>query len=1020
MLGPLGNGVVDANEDFIVSWQVNGNSPLIQYQIQLNDGTTGWTITRTFDDPFYGTDYAGNVQMFRANLGTLGSLQNGKSYTMRIKQWWGASDNESVNQQSASSFITRDRPVVTITSPESGENLSSKKVTITADYTQTQEETLNWVRWRIAKMPVDWDYSSEPEEIIEDTGPIYGTAQLQYPFDGIFPGNGYCAQCTVQTQSGMEASSAWTGFTGYDSGQTLDAQISACAGGSGGIRLTLPDATSLKPQFLGEEPEEFDGTISLRTGATRSVSWSGESTAIASKPFNIAWYGSTDIAGTLDFTVLTDGTRRRYASFEAETDMASDGTYTIYGSGTWRTVVCASGSEKLYMALGDAGVAYSQDAKTWTLSTIPSALSGNLSALSLCEGYVSGTGNVFFIASSAVATAAYTEDGVTWTTVTMEKPVKNVFYAGGRFYAAYTDGTLAAAVSPDEWADAVFEGYSGSSAVSGVSFGNGIYVCIREDGTSAYCDSSNGLIWKTTRKISEDEGSATFYGLCFANGKFFARNSGGNFYLSEDAISWGLQTNTVFSGYASGSNTVTNDTFFVVGSANQLLLGTVDGWFQAVATGTTGNWKSGCFDGESFVFVGGGGKAGIFRVCALFTITYNRAQIGSGTIYANNEFSILLDGSKLYTCSDRGKHYAEFAADFQWTNATELQEVEISARQTCSWVFVSDGDLTESERERLLSGWTYTDLNYPAALYASFWNSANGGQYGTSGYNKFAIYRQEGDNESFQHVGDISVEEGNVFIDASAVNGRKYTYYAYGMDDTYSEAAVSEAVHTCGWDWYLMACTQDDAGAYHVQRIYRFSNNVSSGSVTNNAAPSVLQNFTRYPTVQNSPWNYRSGTLTSLIGYTADGKYYDTKELRDEITALTTSDYALFLKNRKGDVIRIAVSSAVEMETMDNAASQAQTVKLPWTEIGDASDAQIVITKNDGAYLQAIPSPVVGGYCDCGGGASRSFAYPLTVLQPSGTTVYDGSEAKKVVITGGGSGGIVAEDDGNGNITIYG
>ena len=271
-------------------------------------------------------------------------------------------------------------------------------------------------------------------------------------------------------------------------------------------------------------------------------------------------------------------------------------------------------------------------------------------------------------------------------------------------------------------------------------------------------------------------------------------------------------------------------------------------------------------------------------------------------------------------------------------------------------MLVSNGNLTENERDELLNGTSYTALNFPTYLYTNFWGTANAGQYGRTGYSKLAIYRQEGEEEAIQHVGDITVDQGNVFVDASAVNGRKYTYYAYGVGESYSAAIVSGQIQTCGWDWHLLACTKDDAGAYHVQKIYRFGKNLSSGSVSNNAVPSVLQNFTRYPVVQNSPWNYRSGMLTSMIGYTENGVYFDNTKLRDEIAALTTSGYALFLKNRKGDVIHIAISGAIEMETMDNSAQQAQTVKLPWVEIADASSAQIIITKNDGAFLQEIPS----------------------------------------------------------------
>ena len=37
MTGALGNGVVDANGNLTVSWQVNGNSPLTAFQIVIYD-----------------------------------------------------------------------------------------------------------------------------------------------------------------------------------------------------------------------------------------------------------------------------------------------------------------------------------------------------------------------------------------------------------------------------------------------------------------------------------------------------------------------------------------------------------------------------------------------------------------------------------------------------------------------------------------------------------------------------------------------------------------------------------------------------------------------------------------------------------------------------------------------------------------------------------------------------------------------------------------------------------------------
>ena len=1011
MLGPLGNGVVDANEDFIISWQVNGNSPMTGYWIFFYGlgGTTAFG--KTLDEPFYGTDYAGNVQMFRVNTGKH-SLQNGQSYTMRIRQYFGYGADDYVDQQSVSSFITRDRPVVTIMHPYNGEFLINRNVTIEAAYSQAQGETLNWVRWRIAKIPEDWDYSSEPTEILEDTGPIYGTAQLQYPFDGIFSGNGYCVQCMVQTQSGMEARSEWSAFHGVEAGIQIEAQITACASGGNGVRLTFPEAVSIPPTRVSDDAKIKDGQLVLDGYSYEpSVDWE---TVNVSYPFNFVWQGSANMGAEYPQFALYDGKQIKFSYADAE----SEGVYTIGGSGTWRTIVCDSRMGNLYMALGDSGVAYSQDAKTWTMATIPSALSGNLSALSLCAGYMQNVGTVFYLASSATTAAAYTKDGVTWTTVTTEKAVRNIFYASYRFFASYVGGGMAqSAYVAAGWDTVSIDGYSGDSEITGVSCNDdmNMCVCVMADGTFAYINYSDAVPkWKSAGKIDESQSGGTVYGLCFGNGVFSVR-IGENAYYSENGKIWngtGYYGNVL----GSGNNVVFGGNVFLCGNGSKLSA-SMDGnkWYETTGS-ANGTWKCGCFDGKKFVFSGTNGKCCIFNTYLPIFIGYSATE--AGRIYAKERFSFLLDGTTMYVCEDRSETLREIPAPMGWDAQSELSQIWLRPHQTCDFVLVSNGTIPESERRDVLR-YGY-DGSFPTYFYADFENGLNGGQFGQTRYDKFAIYRQEGDNESFQHVGDISVEDGNVLIDASAVSGKTYTYHAYGAGTAYSNAIVTDPVHVCGWDWQILACTQDNAGAYHVQKIFRFANNLSSGSVSNNAGPSVLQNFTRYPTVQNSPWNYRSGTLTSLIGYTADGKYYDTKELRDEITALTTSDYALFLKNRKGDVIRIAVSGAIEMETMDNAASQAQTMKLPWTEIGDASDAQIVITKNDGAYLQAIPSPVAGGWCDCGSGASRSFAYPLTVLQSSGTTVYDGSEAKKVVITGGGSGGIVAEDDGNGNITIYG
>ena len=99
-----------------------------------------------------------------------------------------------------------------------------------------------------------------------------------------------------------------------------------------------------------------------------------------------------------------------------------------------------------------------------------------------------------------------------------------------------------------------------------------------------------------------------------------------------------------------------------------------------------------------------------------------------------------------------------------------------------------------------------------------------------------------------------------------------------------------------------------------------------------------------------APFNYKSGTLTSLIGTISDGRYSDTAKLRNDILALSTTSNTLFLKSRKGDIVKIRISGAIEYSVLDNSPTQAQTVKIPWVEVGDADDSRIIITKYDATW----------------------------------------------------------------------
>ena len=228
--------------------------------------------------------------------------------------------------------------------------------------------------------------------------------------------------------------------------------------------------------------------------------------------------------------------------------------------------------------------------------------------------------------------------------------------------------------------------------------------------------------------------------------------------------------------------------------------------------------------------------------------------------------------------------------------------------------------------------------------------SYNAGNFWTdtpSSMTGLTLYRKTAGSNALEFIKSMSLST-NQILDYSAKSQQgPYTYYLYveGSDTYQTMPAISNDTNPCFWNWTVLSCTKDSDGNYAVQTSYLFGKNLASGSISNNNKPNVLGNFTPYPLVQLSQQNYKSGTLESLIGTIdyADGQnqYSDTVDLKEAIYALSTTSNYLFLKSRKGDLWMIRPSGDITMTTMDNTKEQAQTVRFPWVEVGDASDVSI-------------------------------------------------------------------------------
>lgn len=212
----------------------------------------------------------------------------------------------------------------------------------------------------------------------------------------------------------------------------------------------------------------------------------------------------------------------------------------------------------------------------------------------------------------------------------------------------------------------------------------------------------------------------------------------------------------------------------------------------------------------------------------------------------------------------------------------------------------------------------------------------------------FALYRQQGSTTALVKIAETDKTVFQLYDYGAASQQGPYTYYLFQVGSTTFTSAplTGETVSPCWWNYTLMECHEtEDKKIFEVLSAFRFRLNVETGPTANNNTPGLLQNFTPYPKLQLSPQNYKSATLSGLIGsVTLNGNhatYSDTLAMRDALMALSVTQNPLFLKTRKGDLLRVKLSGAVSSELNDATREQAQKITIPWVEVGSANGVSL-------------------------------------------------------------------------------
>lgn len=144
--------------------------------------------------------------------------------------------------------------------------------------------------------------------------------------------------------------------------------------------------------------------------------------------------------------------------------------------------------------------------------------------------------------------------------------------------------------------------------------------------------------------------------------------------------------------------------------------------------------------------------------------------------------------------------------------------------------------------------------------------------------------------------------------------------------------------------YYLIEASpsQTQENVYEAVNVWKFGNNISAGSVSNNNAPNFITNFTPYRYPQKTSRMGRSGTLQALLSNVQNCAYADTAAQMDALYALSKTPNSLFLKDMKGNLYMISISGPIVQTINTKSFAQEVTVSIPWEETGNAEDVSII------------------------------------------------------------------------------
>lgn len=260
-----------------VYFAVNEDYDSITFYYSFTNGV-GWIETRE-----------GNTK--RIVLTTAGFNANGTAPENAIKIWGDQPQYNAdfgvdfVQQISESAIITRTHPTLQL-SVNDGETLNTAFAEFTADYSQAQDDAIKWVRWELAD-------GHDRSNHLADTGNIY-TSVLAYELDGLFNNTDYAVRCTVETESGIQISSGWVGFSVSYTADVYSGSFSAeyyRSENSVGLAWDVLDNATIIPARASGTYTLANGSVTLPANTTITWNQVTDNPMNFTGPWAVLWKG---------------------------------------------------------------------------------------------------------------------------------------------------------------------------------------------------------------------------------------------------------------------------------------------------------------------------------------------------------------------------------------------------------------------------------------------------------------------------------------------------------------------------------------------------------------------------------------------------------------------------------------------------------------------------------------------------------------------------------------------------------